>query len=137
MEVWSALQKQNDADIVYNHKRYTSDMVLGPKRRGLSVTYCTDTRPVPGLVPFAKGSNLFICEGMHGNDDEKCAQHMHMSFAEAAEIAKKAEVGELWLTHFSPALLNPAEYLPAAAAIFPHTVIGRDRMKKTLRYIED
>ncbi len=60
IQIWSALQKQNHADIVYNNIRYTSDMVLGPPRKGLSVTFCTDTRPVPALVPFAKDSDLFI-----------------------------------------------------------------------------
>jgi ribonuclease Z len=137
MQIWSKLQKQNDAEIVYNNIKYTSDMVLGPPRQGLTVTYCTDTRPVQALTPFAEGSDLFICEGLHGDDDEKCAQHMHMSFSEAAAIAKKAGVREMWLTHFSPALVNPAEQLKYAADIFPKTVIGRDRMQKTLRFIDD
>ena len=48
---------------------YTPDMVLGPARKGLKVTYCTDTRPVPTIVEHAKKADLFICEGMYGEPE--------------------------------------------------------------------
>ena len=46
---------------------YTPDMVLGPPRKGLKLTYCTDTRPTD-VYPRknAMHSDLFICEGMYG-----------------------------------------------------------------------
>ncbi|MCL2708568.1 MAG: MBL fold metallo-hydrolase, partial [Defluviitaleaceae bacterium] len=137
MKIWSALQKQNEAEIVYDGKKYTSDMVLGKARRGLGVAYCTDTRPTERIAPFVSGADLFICEGLYGSDAKKAAQHMHMSFGEAATVAKKAGVFELWLTHFSPALPDPHSELKHAAGIFGNTVIGRDRMTKTLRFIDD
>jgi ribonuclease Z len=139
LQIWSALQKQNDADIVYNGKRYTSDMVLGQPRKGLKITYCTDTRPTEGLAGFAFGSELFICEGLYGEADkwEKTAKHKHMTYAEAAALAVKAEAHELWLTHFSPAMPDPKYYLKMATDVFPKTVVGRDRMTKTLRFPED
>ena len=37
-------------------------MVLGEKRRGISVTYTTDTRPVPAIAEYAADNDLFICE---------------------------------------------------------------------------
>ena len=46
----------------------TPDMVLGPARRGLKVTYCTDTRPLRLIAEYAQGSDLFICEGMYGGE---------------------------------------------------------------------
>jgi len=137
LKLWSALQKQNDARIVYDGITYTSDMVLGEPRRGLTVAYCTDSRPAPGLAEFAGEADLFICEGLYGDDPEKCKQHMHMSFAEAAGIARKANAKELWLTHFSPAMTDPKSQLSFAQEIFPESVIGRDRMNKTLRFTED
>ena len=139
MKIWSALQKQNVPFIVYNDIPYTPDMVLGPPRPGLKLAYCTDTRPKKGLAEFAFGADLLICEGLYGEayKQEKAAAHKHMTFAEAAKIAKDAQAEELWLTHFSPALPDPKQFLSAAAKIFPNTVIGRDRMTKTLRFIDD
>ena len=137
MAVWSSLQKQDE--VIYEGMRYTSDMVLGPSRKGLMVGYCTDTRPVPHLPLFMLGADLLICEGLYGEEDkqEKAAAHKHMSFREAATIAKDAQVHELWLTHFSPAMPEPHRYLHEATIIFSNTVIGRDRMTKTLIFDEE
>ena len=136
MAVWSPLQKRPDKPIVHEGITYTSDMVLGSPRKGLMVGYCTDTRPVPDLPAFMYGADLLICEGMYGEPDkqEKAAAHMHMSFQEAAEIAKKAQVKELWLTHFSPAVPEPHRFLSSATDIFPNTLVGRDRMAKVLEF---
>jgi ribonuclease Z len=77
---------------------------------------------------------LFICEGMYGNDEmfEGAVAKMHMIFSEAANISLNANVNELWLTHFSPSMPNPEEYIKFAENIFPNTVIGKDLMSKTL-----
>ena len=50
-----------------------------------------------------------------------------MLFSEAAQMAKNAGVEKLWLTHFSPSLNEPEEYLPAAQAIFPAAELGEER----------
>lgn len=111
---------------------YTPDMVLGEPRKGLSIAYCTDSRPVPAIAEGARGVDLFICEGMYGDEDaeERARNHMHMSFQEAARLAAEAGVGELWLTHYSPALPNPKPHLSAAQAIFANTKAGKDRLTK-------
>ena len=49
----------------------TPDMVLGATRRGLKVFYCTDTRPVPVIAEYAKEADLFICEGMYGEEGKE------------------------------------------------------------------
>ena len=56
---------------------------------------------------------FFICEGMYGEDDklEKAKGYKHMTFREAATLAKQADVGEMWLTHYSPSLIRPDEYM--------------------------
>ena len=61
-------------------------MVMGESRRGLKITYCTDTRPVPSIAEYAKEADLFICEGMYGEDDklDKAKEHKHMTMMEAA-----------------------------------------------------
>jgi ribonuclease Z len=138
LRLWGPLQRQTDANIVYEGREYTSDMVLGPPRKGLKLAYCTDTRPVADLPNFVRDADLFICEGMYGDPakQEKTAAHMHMSFREAAEIARRANAKELWLTHFSPAMPDPYNYLSHAAAVFPNAVTGKDRMTKTLKFEE-
>ncbi len=135
--LWSVIQKQGKAE--YEGRVYTSDMVLGSDRKGLKVTYATDTRPVDELPNFAKGSDLFICEGMYGENDklDKAKEYRHMLFSEAADIAKKAEVKEMWLTHFSPAMPFPEDFIKNASSIFKNTVIGRDRKTVVLTFEEE
>ncbi len=69
---------------------FTPDMVVGAPRKGLKVTYTTDTRPVPVIAEAEKG-RTFICEGMYGEPDKeaKAREHKHMTFKEAAKIAKR------------------------------------------------
>ena len=101
---------------------------MGPSRKGLKVTYCTDTRPCENIVTHAKDSDLFICEGMYGEEDkiEKAKEHKHMTFYEAAQMAKEAQVKEMWLTHYSPSLLKPAIYMDEVKKIFPEAIAAKD-----------
>ena len=127
MKYWSRLQKGEtiEAD---DGRILTQDMILGPSRKGLKVTYCTDTRPCENIVTHAKDSDLFICEGMYGEEDkiEKAREHKHMTFYEAAQMAKDAQVKEMWLTHYSPSLLKPAIYMDEVKKIFPEAIAAKD-----------
>ncbi len=107
---------------------FTPDMVLGPPRKGIRLAYSTDTRPTKSMVAHATEADLFICEGMYGEDDKmnKALEHKHMTFYEAAKLAKEANVKELWLTHYSPSLIRPEEYIPKTRKIFPATYAAKD-----------
>ena len=137
LEYWNPLQKGNiiEADGMV----YTPDMVLGPARKGLKVTYTTDTRPTESILKHAKGSDLFICEGMYGEDDklEKAKGYKHMTFREAAVLAKAAEVEEMWLTHYSPSLIRPDEYMDMVRGIFSNAYPGKDGKTMELDFEED
>ncbi|MBP5250591.1 MAG: ribonuclease Z [Lachnospiraceae bacterium] len=137
LKLWSKLQKGDV--ITENGVTYTPDMVLGPARKGLKVTYCTDTRPTDRIVENAKNADIFICEGMYGDPEKKkdAVQKKHMMMTEAAELAEKAEVRELWLTHYSPSLNRPKDYLPLVTKIFPNTVCAKDGQSVSLRFEED
>lgn len=137
LKAWNPLQKGNDVTI--DGITYTPDMVLGPSRKGLKLTYCTDSRPTDFIVENAKGADLFICEGMYGEPDklEKAKEHKHMTFYEAAEMAKDAGVKEMWLTHFSPSLNHPEEYKNEVRKIFENTVISKDGQRTDLLFEED
>ena len=123
---WNRLQKGETIEI--EGMTLVPEMVLGPARKGLKVTYCTDTRPTESIVKHAAGSDLFICEGMYGEPDKeaKAKENKHMTFYEAAELAKRAQVEKLWLTHYSPFLNRPEEFLPAVRKIFPASETCKD-----------
>ena len=114
-------------------------MVLGPARKGLKVTYTTDTRPTESIVENAKNSDLFICEGMYGEPDKqvKAVEYKHMTFREAAQMAKQAQVKELWLTHYSPSLVKPEEYMRQVTDIFPNAKPGKDRKTMELDFEDE
>ena len=137
VQYWSHLQKGETVE--FEGETYYPEMVMGPPRKGLKVAYCTDSRPTQSIVDGAKGADLFICEGMYGEEgsEERAAEHKHMNFVEAAALAKAAEVKELWLTHFSPALNRPDEFIDVARAIFPNTKTGTDGMSLTLKFEEE
>ena len=124
---WGVLQKGETVEA--EGQTYTPDMVLGPQRKGIKLTYCTDTRPTDSIRNNAKGSDLFICEGMYGEKDKqkKAKEYKHMTFYEAASLAREADVGELWLTHYSPSLTRPEEYMDDVREIFPRAIAAKDR----------
>ena len=91
------------------------------------------------IAEHAEGADLFICEGMYGEQDkeEKAKAYKHMTFKEAAVLAREAQVKEMWLTHYSPSLVRPEEALPEALKIFPNTVAARDRQSTELQFEEE
>ena len=134
---WNRLQKgeiiETEAGVL------TPDMVLGKPRKGLKVTYCTDTRPTEGIVRAAGGADLFICEGMYGEPEkqQKARENKHMTFYEAADLARRAGVKELWLTHYSPSLTRPEEYMRDVKKIFPNAVAAKDGKSVDLMFEEE
>ncbi len=133
---WNRLQKGEVIQL--GDKIYTPDMVLGEKRKGLKVTYTTDTRPVESIVENAADADLFICEGMYGEPDKviKAREYKHMTIYEAAHLANKAKVKEMWLTHYSPSLTRPEEYMSEVKKIFPASVAAKDGRSIELSFEE-
>lgn len=131
---WSRLQK---GEIIEDGSvTYTPEMVLGEIRKGLKVTYCTDTRPVEVISKMAKDADLFVCEGMYGEKEKekKAREYKHMTFLEAAELAKEAKPKQMWLTHYSPSLIRPDDYIEDARKIFANVYPGKDGKKLTLNF---
>lgn len=137
LKYWNPLQKGNvvEADGVI----YTPDMVLGPPRKGLKVTYTTDTRPVPVIAKQAQGADLFICEGMYGEKgkEKKAREYKHMTFTEAASLAKEADPKEMWLTHYSPSLMYPEDFMEDVKRIFPRSIAAKDGRSIELDFEEE
>ena len=137
MKYWSRLQKGEMIEL--SDRTLTSDLVLGPARKGIKCTYTTDTRPTRLIRQNAFRTDLLICEGMYGEPDkqDKAREYKHMTFREAAHIARDAEAARLWLTHYSPSLVRPEVYLKDVRKIFPETCLGKDGMTTELHFEEE
>ena len=131
---WKHLQKGETVE--YEGRILTPDLVLGQPRKGIKLTYTTDTRPTDSIRENAKGSDLFICEGMYGEKEKiaKAREYKHMTFYEAAQLAKDAQVKEMWLTHYSPSLTRAEEYMDDVRKIFPAAKAGKDKMSAELNF---
>lgn len=134
---WNPLQKGETVEV--DGVTYTPDMVLGPARKGIKVTYTTDTRPTASIARNAKEADLFICEGMYGEEDkaDKAKGYKHMTFREAAVLARDAGVQEMWLTHYSPSLVRPEDFMGNVRGIFPNAYPGKDGKSVELNFEED
>jgi ribonuclease Z len=132
LQYWKILHKGENVE--YNGKTYTTEMVTDGERKPIVFTYATDTRPNDNLVELAENADLFICEGMYGDEENvrELRKKGHMNFNDAAKIAYKANVNELWLTHFSPALTNPFYFKNSVRQIFKNTKIPKDGFKKVI-----
>lgn len=134
--LWNKLQSGNS--ITLDNVKYSPDMVLGDDRKGIKISFITDTRPIDTIPKFINNSDLFICEAMYGDDIDisKAVKNQHMTFREAANLASLGNVNNLLLTHFSPSLENPNFYLDNATTTFKNTIIGEDRLELNLNFKE-
>ncbi|RDY24026.1 ribonuclease Z [Romboutsia maritimum] len=133
-ELWQKLQEGKE--IIFNGKKYSPNMVLGDDRKGLKISYITDTRPLLSIPDFIKDSDLLVCEAMYGDDLDisKAVKNKHMTFREAANLARLGNVNKLLLTHFSPSLDYPENYIENATSIFKNTIIGKDQLELNLNF---
>lgn len=138
---WNRLQ--HGENVEYEGKTFTSDQVMGEGRKGLKITYTTDTRPTDRIREEASGTDLFICEGMYGEPGEesqkKAREKKHMTMQEAVHLADSCDCPpkEMWLTHFSPSLVNPKDYEGEVQKIFPAVRVVKDRTVKILNFEEE
>ncbi len=137
MKLWSKLQ--SGEDVMTAAGLISSDSLLGPERRGLSIGFVTDTRPVPGLAAFLSGVDLLVCEGTYADSSDlpKAIERKHMTFGEAASLARDASAAALWLTHFSPAVNDPEAFRDEAARIFANVTVGYSGLETTLAFPDD
>jgi ribonuclease Z len=135
--LWSVLQGGTPVTLADGKVVHPED-VLGAARSGRKFCYVTDTLAFPEIAKEASGSDLFVCEGMFARDlAESAAEKKHMTADQAASLAREAKgVKKLALIHFSPRYTdaNLKQLLKEAQAIFPETVLTRDRMVFPIEY---
>lgn len=134
LKLWSTLQRQPAVEM--DGRVFTREMVMTPPRRGITVVYATDTRPVPTIANAGRDAELMILEGMYGapEKESRAKEVGHMMIGEAAQLAASAHARRLWLTHFSPAMPEPEAFMESARAIFPAAEAGTDGLSARLRF---
>jgi ribonuclease Z len=114
--------------------------VLGMPRSGRKFSFVTDSLAFPEISREVAGSDLFVCEGMFENDlEESAREKKHMTSSQAARIAADAGgIRKLALIHYSPRYneYNLKGLLAEAKAVFPDTVLTRDRMVFPIDFID-
>jgi ribonuclease Z len=134
--LWSKLQQGHKIRLP-SGKIVKPEEVVGASRRGRRIVYTGDTRPFDGLVKFAAGADLLIHDATL--DDaliERAKEDGHSTPSEAAETAKIAKVGHLFLTHISARYDDASPLLKQARKIFKKTQVAEDFMKIEIPLLE-
>ena len=104
----------------------TPEQVLGPPRPGRKLVVTGDTAPSEGIVEAAWGADVLVTEATFSEEErDRAEETMHQTAAQAAETARRANVGLLALTHLSSRYFGP-EIAREAREIFPETVVPMD-----------
>ncbi|MDR2070561.1 MAG: ribonuclease Z [Treponema sp.] len=113
--------------------------VLGPPRLGRKFSFVTDTLAFPEIAGDVVESDLLVCEGMFERAlEESAREKKHMTAEQAARIALAARVKKLALIHYSPRYteFDLKQLLKESQAIFPETVLSRDRAVFPIEYVD-
>ncbi|NVM53133.1 MAG: ribonuclease Z [Candidatus Helarchaeota archaeon] len=134
--LWKNLQRGEE--IIIDNRVINPPNVLGPERPGRKFVYAVDTRPCENVLTLSKGVDLLIHDGMFANVlQEKAIEGGHSTAFEAAELAKKAGVKRLILTHISSRYPNSNELLNEAQSVFPNVEIAQDLLTIDLPLIKN
>ena len=134
LPLWGVLQRGES--VTASGAVIRPEQVMEPDRKGLKFVFSGDTAPCDALIDGAYAADLLICEATYGENDqaELARSYGHMTFAQAGEIAAKAQAKRLWLAHYSQRIEDPLAYLPNAQALFPEAECGQDGLRTTLRF---
>jgi ribonuclease Z len=101
--------------------------VMGEPRAGRSIVYSGDTAPSEDVRRLAGRATLLIHEATASRElEEEANQWGHSSARQAAEVARAAGVGVLFLTHFSSRYKELAPLEEEARVVFPGSQAARD-----------
>ena len=113
------------------------------KYESLSATVLRDLAKSRGIKSTSTMKKADLVEAMLAEDAKKekekaakAIEYKHMTFYEAADLAKRAEVTEMWLTHYSPSLTRAESYMDEVHKIFPAASLGKDGRSVELEFEE-
>jgi ribonuclease Z len=113
--------------------------LVGPTRPGRTIVFTGDTAPCDATVEAARNADLLIHEATFADDEQPRADETgHSTARGAADVAKRAGVKQLILTHLSARYsVNASDLLSQAREIFPDTVIARDGMEFDVPFVAE
>jgi len=130
-----ALQRGEQVELG-DGRTVTPEQVLGPPRPGRKVVVTGDTAPSPAIAEAAWGADLLVTEATFSEEErERAEETRHQTATQAAELARRANVGLLALTHLSNRYYG-GEIAREAREIFPDTVVPRDFDVVEVPYVE-
>ncbi|MEO9308619.1 Ribonuclease Z [Nitrosotalea sinensis] len=131
-KLWHELQ--NDKEITVQGRTIRPSDVMGEKRKGIKIGISGDTRPTRKLEEFFKGCDYMTFDSTYDDSlKDKAKENYHSTSKEAAELAKKAGVTNLILTHFSARYENTDELVREAKTIHESVVGARDLLEINIR----
>jgi ribonuclease Z len=117
-------------EIKMGDKMFRSDQVVGQKRPGKKIGISGDTRPTKTLEAFFKDCDYLSFDCTFSDKlKDKAIETFHSTAKEAATLAKKANVTNLILTHFSARYKNESELLQEASEIHGSVIAARDLLE--------
>ncbi len=127
-KLWHELQ--SDKEVTVDGKLVRPSDVMGEKRQGIKIGISGDTRPTAKLTEFFKGCNYMTFDSTYSDTlRDKAKDNYHSTAKEAAELAKKAGVSNLILTHFSARYEDVAELVSEAKTIHGSVTAARDLLE--------
>jgi len=126
--LFSKLQRGETVEI--RGKEITPDQVLSKPIPGRKVVYTGDTRVCENVIKLAENADVLIHDGTFSHEElENVAKAGHSTVKQAAEVAKKANVKKLFLTHISQRYTDPKKLEREAREIFPEARVAEDLMR--------
>ena len=127
-KLWRELQMGNSIEI--DGKEIFSSQVTGKRRPGRKIGVSGDTRPTDELVEFFKNCDYLSFDSTFADElKDKAVEANHSTAKEAAELAEKANVSTLILTHFSARYNDESVLLEEAKKIHDNTIAAKDLLE--------
>ena len=128
--LWGKIHKGEEAQLPDGRTIKPSELV-GPSRAGRKIVLTGDSRPSEATVAAASGADVLIHEATFSDEEApRALETGHSTAREAAQVAAKASVKKLILTHVSARYSRDTSDLEREAReVFPSTVIARDGME--------
>lgn len=127
-KLWHELQ--NGKEVKVGDKTFKPFDVMGEKRKGKKIGISGDTRPTPKLEEFFKGCDYITFDSTYSDDlRDKAKENYHSTSVQAADLAKKAGVSNLILTHFSARYDDAEELVKEAKMVHGSVIAAKDLME--------
>jgi ribonuclease Z len=129
---------QSGHSISVDGKEIRPEQILGPPRPGRKIVYTGDTRPCESVIEASRDADVLIHDGTLSEETKEYAlDYMHSTALEAADVARKASVRRLILTHVSARysdLGGASKLEEEARKVFENSEVARELMTVEVGY---